>query len=180
MKQFAAYVVLLGGVLVACNNPQPKVVGKWKVVLPEQKMAQIEAVYKQNEAEILATEKVTPGLADEYGTLDLEVLKERMLAELKSQYESALIKPYHYEFTKDGYVVLFNEKNGSEDTLFAYTQEGNEINLVLVDPSKAFSESVFEEGSNLNVLKATKDSLILTLSAGTFVDTTYLTRVQHK
>lgn len=179
MKKIVASVVFSSICLTACEKPNSAVIGSWHVVLPADKMEQIDEVFKQNEAEVLATDSVTEGLADVYGTFNLDTLKSRMLAELKEQYETSLVRNYHYTFTKDGFLILVNEKNGAEDTLFTYQIDGTDLNFSLIDESKAYTESIFEEGSSFNIVDAGKDSLILTLTGGTFVDTTYLTKI-HK
>ena len=101
-----------------------------------------------------------------------EQLKNKMLEELKHQYEPQAHNAY--KFTKNGFVILYNEKNQREDTLFKFELDGNEINFSLIDENKAYSESIFEEGGSLNIYKLNKDSLILTMSAGTFEDTIYM------
>lgn len=158
--------------MAACNSNSHKLDGTWKPVLPADKLALIENAFRENEAEIKSIDAVTPGLAEQYETGDLDTLKNRMLAELKQQYEP----PAHnaYKFTKNGFLILYNEKNQREDTLFNFELDGNEINLSLIDESKAYSESIFEEGGSLNIYKLSKDSLILTMSAGTFEDTIYM------
>ncbi len=180
MKKIVASVVFSSICFVACKESSSSVVGSWRVVLPQEKLAQIDAVFKQNEKEILATTSVTEGLADVYGTQNLDTLKARMIAELKEQYETSLVRNYHYNFTKDGFLILVNEKNGAEDTLFTYQIDGTDLNFSLVDESKAYTESIFEEGSSFNIVDAGKDSLILTMTGGTFVDTTYLTKLHRK
>ncbi|GEM_PF-1252310 len=158
--------------LAACNSNSHKLDGTWKPVLPVEKLALIESAFRENEAEIKEIHEVTPGLAEQYGTRDLDTLKNKMLEELKHQYEPQAHNAY--KFTKNGFVILYNEKNQREDTLFNFELEGNEINFSLIDESKAYSESIFEEGGSLNIYKLNKDSLILTMSAGTFEDTIYM------
>ncbi|OJV52867.1 MAG: hypothetical protein BGO31_03685 [Bacteroidetes bacterium 43-16] len=158
--------------LVACNNNSNKLNGTWKPVLPAEKLALIENAFQENEAEIRGITEVTPGLAMQYDTENLDTLKTRMLDELRQQYEPQSHNAY--KFTKDGFLILYNEKNQGEDTLFNYELDGNELNFSLIDESKAYTESIFEEGGSLNIFKVNKDSLVLTMSAGTFEDTIYM------
>lgn len=179
MKKIVAAVAFSCIFWGACQGPDDFLVGSWRVVLPAEKLAQINAVFRQNEAEILSTTKVTEDLTDAYGTRDIDTLKSRMLSELKEQYEVSLIRHYHYKFTKDGHLILVHEKNGAEDTLFTYHVDGSDLNFALIDESKAYSESIFEEGSSFNIAHSSNDSLILTMSGGTFADTTYLIKIHE-
>lgn len=160
--------------LIACNNQNKQLVGNWKFTLPQDKIKQIQSTYALNEQEILNMSEINETLADQYGTSDLEELKSIMLEELKHLYEPPSLATY--KFTKDGFLIAISEKNGAEDTVFNYEYKGEELNLRLIDESKAFVESGFEEGSNLTVLAVGKDTLKMTLSAGTFVDTIYMLR----
>jgi len=158
--------------LAACSSNSHKLDGTWKPVLPAEKLALIENAFRENEAEISSISEVTPGLAEQYGTANLDSLKNKMREELKQQYEPQVHNAY--KFTKNGFVILCNEKNQREDTLFNFELDGNEINFSLIDERKAYTESIFEEGGSLNIYKLNKDSLILTMSAGTFEDTIYM------
>lgn len=158
--------------LAACSSNSHKLDGTWKPVLPAEKLALIEHAFHENEAEINSISEVTPGLAEQYGTANLDSLKSKMREELKQQYEPQGHNAY--KFTKNGFVILYNEKNQREDTLFSFELNGNEVNLSLIDESKAYTESIFEEGGSLNIYKLNKDSLVLTMSAGTFEDTIYM------
>lgn len=177
MKKIENLTLLLCLCLVACKSTPSQIEGVWKEVLSPYKSSQISAILKANEAEIQAMTKVPADLASQYGTDDLELLKVKMLEDERRQYEPQNFKSY--KFTNDGYLLICNDKNGAEDTLFSYEITDTDLNLTLLDEEKAFSESIFEEGSTMNILRNTKDSLVLTMTAGTFVDTIYMQKSKH-
>jgi hypothetical protein len=174
MKQLRQLCLIGTLSFIACNSQNKQLVGDWKFTLPQEKIKQIRSTYALNEQEILNMKEVNENLADQYGTNDLEELKGIMLEELKHLYEPPSLATYR--FTKEGFLIAISEKNGAEDTVFNYECKGNELYLQLVDESKAFSESGFEEGSILTLLDVGKDTLKMTLSAGTFVDTIFMLR----
>ncbi|HTO15384.1 MAG TPA: hypothetical protein VLZ83_06420 [Edaphocola sp.] len=132
--------------------------------------------FEKNKKAIDEMINVPDDLVEKYGTRNLDTLKQRMLEDLKFQYQ--IENAYSYKFSKDGFLSLLNEKNGAERKLYKFEVNDGELQLNLLEDSSDFSESIFEGGSSLSIRNSDKDSIILIDYAGTMSDTIFFKRIK--
>ena len=161
--------------LSSCSSDSSKLIGSWKEVLSPSKEKAIKDAYESNVVEIDKMTSIPPGLAEQYETNNLDSLKELMKAELKQQYILEN-KALTYQFAKGGSLLLVNEKNGAEDSVYQYKLEGGSLITGLVKESPLVEESLFEDGGIYDLVRLTNDSLVLAITGGTFVDTVFMVK----
>lgn len=173
MKLATIFSVFGIAFLSSCSSDSGKLVGTWKEVLPPSKEAAISDAYNSNLSEIDKMNSVPQFLAEQYATSNLDSIKELMKEELKQQYVLEN-KAVTYQFAKDGSLLLMNEKNGAQDSVYSYQLDDDNLVTSLVHESPLVVESIFEDGGSYDLVRLTNDSLILAITGGTFVDTVYL------
>lgn len=182
MKKIIPVTISIALLLVACGQKKNVLVGKWLMTLPPAKAAQIERVYQENVAEVNKLTNAPDFLVNKYGVTDLDSIKALEIKEFKAEYDLAMqpAKSYVWEFTKEGYMLSTNLKQGKTDTVYQYQVEDNNLSLTLVPKMKHFADMGFSDSTNLYIVPTSKDSLLLTRTQGKIVDSIYYIRYKNK
>ncbi|RQO29793.1 hypothetical protein DBR32_14510 [Taibaiella sp. KBW10] len=180
MKKRVLVTVCIALIFGACGKKKSVLVGQWLMTLPPAKTAQIEQAYQDNVAEVNKLTNAPEFLIAKYGVSDLDSIKALEIKSFKADYDMAMqpAKSFVWEFTKDGYLLSSNLKQHKTDTVYQYSIEDNNLNLILVPNKKHFTDWGFSDSTSLYIVPTAKDSLLLTRTQGRIVDSFYY--VRHK
>lgn len=178
MKKIILGTVCFAFIFGACGKKKNPLQGQWLMTLPPAKTLQIEQAYQDNVNEVNKLTSAPEFLIAKYGVSNLDSIKALEIKSFRTDYEMALqpAKSFVWEFTKDGYLLSSNLKQQKTDTVYQYTVEDNNLNLILVPSRKHFADWGFSDSTTLYIVPTAKDSLLLTRTQGKIVDSFYYVR----